>query len=82
MTGDDLEVEAVDDVGLPDRVTVSMKVEKSPIEIPGSDRRECLSCGEDVIVSPATVRSIEAGIYPDDVACLECANAAAESAEK
>lgn len=82
MTGDDLEVEAVDDLGDPDdvddgpdMVTVSVKAGKSPFKMPGSELRECRECGEDVAISPSTIAAIERGIAPDVFSCVECATA-------
>ena len=57
---------------LPDEITVGHRKGKG-IVISGADTRECIACGEDVIVNPATIKSIEEGIYPEEVACVQCA---------
>lgn len=51
---------------------LSVRADDAPVEIEGSKRRPCRECGEDVIVSPASVRSIEEGIYPEEFVCLVC----------
>lgn len=63
---------------LPDDVTVSMRVESAPVALPGHEKRDCLKCGEAVIVNPATLEAIADGIYPEAIACLECATEAAQ----
>lgn len=59
---------------LPDEVTVTMKAGDAAIALPGHERRECEVCSEQVIVNPATVKSIDRGVYPDYIICLECAH--------
>lgn len=62
-----------DDELLEQGYTVAMRAAETdgPL-IEGSERRECTYCGHDVWVSPATRESIEAGLYPDRILCVQC----------
>lgn len=63
-----------DDVELPDEMTVGMKPGFGTLEREGSERRDCEVCGDPVVINPATITSIERGVYPDYIICVECAN--------
>lgn len=66
-----------------DAITVCLRVSKGrlpPIEL--SFKNTCSKCGKDVWVSPATKQSIESGLYPDVIVCVNCALKMIEKEEK
>ena len=58
---------------------VSMPAETNTLHVAGSDRQPCVECDTDVWVSPATQRSIEMGVYPDRIICIDCATEVADA---
>lgn len=57
----------------PDQITVTLKTNDETPANDGAEIRACEGCGHNVLLNPATVHAIEAGVYPDFVVCLDCA---------
>lgn len=57
---------------IPDEVVLSHRCEDATDFVGSSERRECCACGADVWASPATRRSIDEGVYPDEFCCTRC----------
>jgi len=66
---------------LPEAVTLCMRCATMPAPVEGSERRECVGCGAEVWVSPASRQSIERNEYPAVFACMQCANEHAEGSD-
>lgn len=61
----------------PEEITVAIRKARSDgAIIPGSNEEPCDNCGETVMISPGTQKSIEEGVYPDVIYCLTCAGQA------
>lgn len=58
---------------VPAEVTVTVPVDEMTAPVPGSNKRECIECGADCWVSPATQSEIDRGLYPDVILCVPCA---------
>ncbi|MBI4174464.1 MAG: hypothetical protein HY517_02365 [Candidatus Aenigmarchaeota archaeon] len=57
-----------------DAITVCLRVREGklpPVEL--STRDVCSKCSKQVWISPATRQSIEMGLYPDVIVCVNCA---------
>ena len=59
--------------------TVCNRVRNAVISLSGLELRECIECGEPVVLDPATLRSIKQDAYPEDTVCLVCAEEKAAS---
>lgn len=63
---------ATDSAGAPEGVTICHRVETAAVALEGHEHRDCAECGEAVVVNPATLTSIEEGVYPETIVCLTC----------
>lgn len=50
--------------------------------VEGSIKKKCSICHNDIWVSPATLQSIELGLYKGEYACVNCMNIKLEEENK